>query len=366
MRNIIGKAKSIDNRRRWALLAVLAASTFVYSCSNPEKDFQTASQANSEQAYQGFIAKHPRSPLVADAKLKIEKLAFESAKHIHKPEAYEDFLKRFAASSLAKQAESDLQNLEYDIAKQAGTVTAFEAFLSRFGSSDLAEKARADLARIESSRRFQYVQTGYPVYKLAGEIASNAVMISETILSEERIIAPDAQVSRVELNADDLGGKLPLRRIKWEEHYGDGFAITVRGATEAKCGLMFQDIAYLKIGDRKYPLMVLGYKGCPISFKEITPMSDIAIREPVVIDIASIDESRLRASEESAVPFIVTEQATMPCFMAVNVQWRFPMAGMSFSTNNQTYKTTKPGATITFTETGVKFEGVDEVSKAKK
>jgi hypothetical protein len=52
------------------------------ACSNPEGDFKVAEQANTEQAYGDFIKKHPDSPLVARAKVKIQQNAFAAARGI--------------------------------------------------------------------------------------------------------------------------------------------------------------------------------------------------------------------------------------------------------------------------------------------
>jgi hypothetical protein len=141
------------------------------------------------------------------------------------------------------------------------------------------------------------------------------------------------------------------------------FAITVKGKAEMKCGLMFQDVAYLKTDKGKHPVMILGYEGCPFSVRELKVLSDISMREPMTVEIASADGNILRADAASALPFIVASESTTPSFTAVNVQWRFATAGMSFSTTKATYKTSKSGATISFTETGVKLDGVEEVSK---
>jgi hypothetical protein len=62
----------------------------------------------------------------------------------------------------------------------------------------------------------------------------------------------------------------------------------------------------------------------------------------------------------------VTGYFTVPCFTAANVQWRFARPGMAFSTDKDTYKTTKAGATISFTAEGTKLDGFEKTEKTLK
>lgn len=209
----------------------------------------------------------------------------------------------------------------------------------------------------------QYLQTAYPIYKLVGD---NAAMLSETYLAKTRTIESQAELDVSKLAQDDLGAKIPAKRIRYAEDMGNRFAVAVKAPAGTKCSLVFQDVAYLKTEKGKHPIMVLGYQGCPFSVKELKVLSDISMREVMTVEIASVDRGVLRAEATSVLPFIVTSESTTPCFMAVNIRWRFAQADMSFSTSKATYKTSKAGATISFTESGVKLDGVEEISKAGK
>jgi hypothetical protein len=238
------------------------------------------------------------------------------------------------------------------------------------GSAEVAQDGnlpamQTTLANDANARSIQYVQTGYPIYKLAGDIAANAAMLSETYLATPRTIEADAEIDVAKLAQDDLGALIPAECTKYAKDIGGRFAIFVKGKAETKYNLMFQDVAYLKTDKGKHPVMILGYKGCPFSVRELRVLSDISMREPMIVEIASADGNILRAEAASALPFIVASESTTPSFMAVNVQWRFATAGMSFSTTKATYKTSKSGATISFTETGVKLDGVEEVDGPK-
>lgn len=208
----------------------------------------------------------------------------------------------------------------------------------------------------------QYVQTAYPIYKLIG---GNAAMLSETYLGAARMIEDDAHLDVAKLAQDELGGSIPAERTEYAEDMEPKYAIAVKGKVETKYGLTFQDVAYLKTDKGKHPLMVLGYKGCPFSVREIKVLTQITMREPMTVEIASADGGFLRTKTGSALPFVETSESTIPCFMAVGVQWHFTAAGMSFSTTTATYKTSKSGATISFTETGVKLDDIEMTPKKK-
>lgn len=217
------------------------------------------------------------------------------------------------------------------------------------GNLPAVQTALADGANAGS---VQYVQMGYPIYKLVG---GNAAMLSETYLAKTRMIEADAEIDVAKLAQDDLGASIPTKCTKYAEDMGSRFAIAVKGK---KYDLMFQDVAYLKTDKGKHPVMILGYKGCPFSVRELKMLSDISMREPMTVEIASADGNILRTEAASTLPFIVASESTMPSFMAINVQWRFATAGMSFSTTKATYKTSKSGATISFTKEGIKLDGV--------
>jgi len=204
----------------------------------------------------------------------------------------------------------------------------------------------------------QYMQVGYPIYK---ETAEGAEMLSETFFPQPRIIKPDAQFEAKELIKDELGKSLPAEQVKFEQSYGDFFALTVKGKGESKAALIYQDIAYLKTGQEKHPLMILAYQGCPFSVKELRVLPELAMRELTIIEIDSCEKDILIPSKTSSVPFIVTVQATVPCYTTVNMQWKFLQSGLMFETADAKYKVLKAGATISFTADGVKLDGVEKL-----
>ena len=79
----------------------------IYSCSNPEKDFNKAKQENSEEAYNEFIAKHPGSELINEAEKALRLCAFNNALKEKNIESISKFLKKYPSSEYAEKAQKE-------------------------------------------------------------------------------------------------------------------------------------------------------------------------------------------------------------------------------------------------------------------
>ncbi len=126
------------------LLAVLLAS-----CSNPEGDFKKAEQANTERAFSEFIKKHADSSLVAQAKARIQKNAYEEARKAATVASFEGFLQRFQSGELVQHAKRELEEIEFAEAGKLATITSWESFLKQHPQSTNASPARQALSRLE-------------------------------------------------------------------------------------------------------------------------------------------------------------------------------------------------------------------------
>lgn len=133
-----------DLRLAVALVCVAA----LVACSNPEGDFKKAEQANTEEAFNAFIKKHPDSPLIAQAKSRIEKNAYESARKAASVAAYEGFLKRYKMGEFGDQAKHELENVEFANAKTTAAISSWEAFLQKYSQTTNGKMAREELARL--------------------------------------------------------------------------------------------------------------------------------------------------------------------------------------------------------------------------
>lgn len=90
-----------------------------------------------------------------------------------------------------------------------------------------------------------------------------------------------------------------------------------------------------------------------------------------VIDIEETKEGLLIPKKDCAVPINMgfgenNEFGASFFTHAVNVTWRFTKSGIRFESKGKVYRVQKAGATISFTQEGVKMDGVNTVPKGRK
>lgn len=139
---------SIKRNIRLQIICNLAVALLLASCSNPESDFKRAEQFNTEQAYNDFIKKHPDSPLVAQAKVRIEQNAYEATRKTGNVAALEVFLNRFQSKELAQKTRIELETLEFAQASKSLSIPTWETFLQNYPKSTNASRARQELAQL--------------------------------------------------------------------------------------------------------------------------------------------------------------------------------------------------------------------------
>lgn len=111
---------------------------------------------------------------------------------------------------------------------------------------------------------------------------------------------------------------------------------------------------------------VYGVQGMPFPVRALTV--DRRARMPkTTIHIVTADKDMLTPSTERGSETLVNYglggdgNTGMSFFThAINVTWEFVQAGMSFTAEDGAYRTTRAGATISFTEDGVKMDGVEK------
>lgn len=124
-----------------------AALTVFAGCNSPETDFQKAEQANTEQAYETFLQRHPDSPLATKARSNLVKVSYENAKRTNTVAALESFLSRFPSSELSTNARTDLENLEFELAGRANTEVTWGGFLKKYTNSTHVAAGREGLGK---------------------------------------------------------------------------------------------------------------------------------------------------------------------------------------------------------------------------
>ena len=139
---------------RYASLVVFAA--VLGACSNPESDFRTAEQANTEAAWREFLKQHPDSTLAEQARVRIDDLReqqdWAKAQQAQSPEALRAYLQAHPMGPNADTALEQLLDLERQFIWQTATRTAtreaFESFLLQYPDAPEAAEARERIAAL--------------------------------------------------------------------------------------------------------------------------------------------------------------------------------------------------------------------------
>ncbi len=141
---------------RYLSLMVIAAA--LGACSNPEGDFRTAEQTNTEAAWQEFLNQHPDSALAGQARLRLDDLReqqdWAKAQQAESPEALRAYLQAHPMGPNADAALEQLLNLERQFIWQTATRTAtreaFENFLLQYPDAPEAAEARERIAALSA------------------------------------------------------------------------------------------------------------------------------------------------------------------------------------------------------------------------
>ena len=128
---------------------VVFVALLLTSCSNPEGEFKKAEQANTEQAYNQFIQKHPDSPLVAQAEAQIDSLTFKAAQSANTVATWEAFLQKYPQSTNAAVAHEVLAQLVFQQAATSNSVVAFEGVVKRFADTAAAKEAAKHIEELD-------------------------------------------------------------------------------------------------------------------------------------------------------------------------------------------------------------------------
>ena len=93
----------------WVLLLSLLLVTL--GCSSDARNYEKAQQANTIEAYQDFVQKHPDSKLADQAKAQVEELLFKVAESKNTLADYRDFLKKYPQSKHASEVAERMRQL---------------------------------------------------------------------------------------------------------------------------------------------------------------------------------------------------------------------------------------------------------------
>ena len=93
---------------------VIAISILLVSCSAEKSDWQAAQSADSVEAYEQFITKHPQSALANEARARTKQLAeekdWEKATSVDTADSYQAFLGKYPEGKWSEEARIRVEN----------------------------------------------------------------------------------------------------------------------------------------------------------------------------------------------------------------------------------------------------------------
>ncbi len=121
----------------------VAVALLLSSCSNPGGDLKKAEEANTEEAYQAFIHKHPGSLLLAQAMADLADLvAWNRTKSTNNLQAFQGYLSDFPHGAHREDARNSI-----------------DAIFSTAPTTDLSGKARTYFASSLNSAAYRIITT---------------------------------------------------------------------------------------------------------------------------------------------------------------------------------------------------------------
>lgn len=103
--------------------------------------FKNAEITNTEESYDAFIKKYPRSIQYKEAEKKQSKLGFDAACEIGTISAFKKFIEKYPNASEVQQAQSRIEELAYTFAKQINKSEVYDQYINDFPKSKWRNEA---------------------------------------------------------------------------------------------------------------------------------------------------------------------------------------------------------------------------------
>ncbi|MAF83933.1 MAG: SPOR domain-containing protein [Gammaproteobacteria bacterium] len=200
---------------------IFSVSLVLAACASPEKDWNLATRDDSQNAYLEFLAKHPNSEFVAQARIRIDELkvirAWERAEFKKSLTAYQVFIDKYADSEYVATARERVYVIQRDdhweeILKDSNKA-AVEVFVKTYPDAPQTPEAQLILtATIEAEEAAKPKERpGNFRLQLA---AFRTVAAAEQELRRLVAMAPEALLGPVLIEAPSPDSERSMFRLK--------------------------------------------------------------------------------------------------------------------------------------------------------
>ena len=192
----------MNNHNEFLLVPALCCALVLTACNSADKDWATASNANTIAAYQKFLDKHAGDAHANEAKAYMLALqddaAWNVAKNANSLDSYRQYLQAEPNGSHAQSAREQVAGLEqanaWKTAQSDGSATALQAFLQKYPQGAEADQARQKLAVLNSSYRAELgaFHNEHAAERKRSELQSRF----SGLLKEVEVLSPDSSDKR--------------------------------------------------------------------------------------------------------------------------------------------------------------------------
>jgi hypothetical protein len=123
-------------------VALVVAAMLLTGCD----DFHAVQQADSIEAYETYLEKHPSSRMRFQAVTRLEELYLDKAKEEATLEAYDTYFERFPEGSYQERAMKEREDLLYTWTIDENTVEGWEEYLAQYPKANKKRKKKAKRA----------------------------------------------------------------------------------------------------------------------------------------------------------------------------------------------------------------------------
>lgn len=131
------------------VIVLFCTSIFLFSCSNPERDFQKAKDKNTIASLEGFLEKYPGSEFTEEAEKAIYTLAFYSVNETDSLELLQEFLVENPDGEFTEEAERAIYLLTYEKVIQSDSIHLIKDFLTKYPEKEYTDSAYKRLCELE-------------------------------------------------------------------------------------------------------------------------------------------------------------------------------------------------------------------------
>ncbi|MBW1881642.1 MAG: hypothetical protein JRI25_01800 [Deltaproteobacteria bacterium] len=121
---------------------VLVAAMLLAGCDN----FHAVQRADTIEAYEGYLEKHPKSRMHFQAVTRLEELYLDRAKEEETLEGYDAYFARFPEGAYQERALKEREDLLYTWTIDQNTVEAWEKYLAQYPKAGKKRKKKAKRA----------------------------------------------------------------------------------------------------------------------------------------------------------------------------------------------------------------------------